>query len=67
VQRIDAEKLLEKHHSLGPRIPEAIVEAYRRARIEAAGETGLDEDVFPDECPYSFEEIMTRSIPWPQP
>jgi hypothetical protein len=65
VQRIDAEELLQKHHSLGPRVPEAIAEAYRRARIEASGETDLDEDTFPPECPYSFDEIMTRPIPWP--
>jgi Domain of unknown function DUF29/DnaB-like helicase N terminal domain len=66
IQRLDAEELLEKHHSLEPRVPEAIAEAYRRARIEASGETGLDEEVFPEECPYSFNEIMTRPIPWPQ-
>lgn len=65
VQRLDAEKLIEKHPSLKPRIPEAIHDAYRLARIEAIGETGLDEDAFPEECPYSFDEIMSREIPWP--
>jgi hypothetical protein len=67
VQRIDAEELLGKHHSLEPRIPEAIADAYRRARIEAAGETGREKRAFSGECPYSFDEIMTRPIPWPQP
>jgi hypothetical protein len=51
---------------LEPRVSEAIAEAYRRARIEAAGETGLDKRSFPEECPYSFDEIMARPIPWPQ-
>src|SRR5262245_37926206 len=32
--------------------------AYARARRQAAGETGLDEGVFPTECPYSLEEIL---------
>jgi hypothetical protein len=66
LQRMDAEQLLEKHHSLARRIPEAISDAYRRSRIEAAGETGLDQRAFPEECPYSLDEIMTRSIPWPR-
>jgi hypothetical protein len=66
VQRIDAEELLAEHHSLEPRVPEAITGAYRRARIEAAGETGLEQDVFPEECPYAFDAIMTRPIPWPE-
>lgn len=64
VHRVDVEELLEKHHSLNPRLSKAIQGAYRRARIEAAGETGLDIDAFPKECPYSFDEIMTREIPW---
>ena len=63
--RLDVEVLLEKHKGLRPRATEAISEAYRRARIEAAGETGLDEGAFPPECPYSLDEIMTRLAPWP--
>jgi hypothetical protein len=63
--RLDVEALLEKHASLRPRLDEAIRGAYRRARIEAAGETGVDKQAFPSECPYSLDEIMTRPIPWP--
>jgi hypothetical protein len=66
VQRIDAKRLIDKHDSLEPRISEALAEAYRLARVEAAGETGLDEEAFPEECPYSLDEMMTRPIPWPQ-
>ena len=65
VKRVDAELLLERFPSLKHRLPGAMRDAYRRARIEAAGETGLDDDVFPDECPYTFEAIMTRPVPWP--
>ncbi|MFF8799744.1 MULTISPECIES: DUF29 family protein [unclassified Methylobacterium] len=63
--RLDAEEVLERHPSLKRRLPGALAKAYRRARIDAAGETGLDEDVFPAECPYTFEAIMNRPVPWP--
>ncbi|MEH3147608.1 MAG: DUF29 domain-containing protein [Methylobacterium frigidaeris] len=64
-QRIIAARLLDRHRSLGNRLAEAVGEAYRLAVIEAAGETGLDDDVFPTTCPYTTAEIMTREIPWP--
>jgi hypothetical protein len=48
--------------SLKPRIDEAIARAYRRARIEAAKETGLDEDTFPTACPYAFDDLMSRTF-----
>lgn len=63
--RLDAAKVLEKNPSLKARLPFAIDEAYRRARIDAAGETGLDEDAFPTACPYDLDAIMNRPIPWP--
>jgi Domain of unknown function DUF29 len=61
-QRIDVEDVLADNPGLKPRIDEAIGRAYRKARIEAARETGLDEPVFPHACPYSFDDIMTREI-----
>lgn len=67
IKRLDAADLIEKHPSLRPRVPGAIRSAYRRARIEAAGETGLDDDAFPPACPYSYDEIMMRPAPWPAP
>ena len=63
--RMDAAKILAKHPSLRPRLPSALAEAYRRARIDAAGETGLDEDTFPADCPYDLDAVMNRPIPWP--
>jgi len=33
-----------------------------QARVEAAKETGLDEAEFPETCPYSFDDITTRSF-----
>lgn len=39
-------------------------EAYRRARKEAAGETGLPLSVFPAECPFTFEQALDEEF-WP--
>lgn len=36
----------------------AIFEEYEIARLKAAGETGLAEDLFPADCPFSIEQIL---------
>jgi hypothetical protein len=42
-----------------------VTEAYETARIEAASQTSLEEDTFPVDCPYTWDDIMDRDIPWP--
>ena len=42
------------------RIPEAIAAAYPGARDDASDETGVFLELFPLECPYSWDEIMLR-------
>ncbi len=59
------EERLEDSPSLRSQLDGLIARAYRRARIEAAGETGRDEDTFPAACPYDRMTILTRPIPWP--
>jgi predicted DNA-binding ribbon-helix-helix protein len=61
-QRLEIADLLGDNPGLKPRVDEAIARANRRARIEAAKETGLDGDTFPAACPYSFDDITTRSF-----
>jgi hypothetical protein len=61
-QRVEIEHVIADNPGLKPRITEAVTRAYRRGRIEAANETGLDTMVFPDACPYSFEDIMSRGF-----
>jgi hypothetical protein len=61
-QRLELEDVLSDSPGLKPRIAEAIARGYRRARVEAAKETGLDEDAFPDSCPYSWEDLTTREF-----
>ena len=64
-QRHRVQKVLRKNPGLKARLDEAVAEGYADARIEAANETGLEDDVFPVDCVYSFEEIMERPIDWP--
>jgi len=65
VNRKHAARVLRKNPGLGPKVEEAIVEAYETARLEAAAQTLLEEDDFPIECPYSWSDIMDREVPWP--
>jgi hypothetical protein len=61
-QRLEIADILADNPGLRPRVNEAITRAYRRARIEAAKETGLDESEFPTTCPYSFNDIVSRKF-----
>lgn len=63
--RIDIEDVLADNPSLRRRQLEAIAGAYRKARLEAAGETGLRRNAFPTECPYTLDEILNRPFDWP--
>ncbi|TXN03123.1 DUF29 domain-containing protein [Methylobacterium sp. WL64] len=63
-QRSLVAERLEDSRSLKSQIQAFMNRAYHRARIEVAGETGLDEGASPPFCPYDFTAIMTRPIPW---
>jgi len=64
-QRAAASDVLEDSPGLTSRRDVALARAYRRARIEAGGQTGLGEGAFPAECPYSLDDVMMREFPWP--
>jgi len=61
-QRVELDDVVGDNPGLKPRTGEAIARGYRKARIEAARETGLDEDQFPQQCPYSWDEIVLREF-----
>ena len=63
-QRHRATKRLRENPSLRPRLPEIIEDAYRTARLDAADEMDVPIKLLPHECPFSFDEIMTRPIEW---
>ena len=51
---------LEESPSYQSRIDEAVSKAYSRARYDASKETRLPLKHFPETCPFTFEDIMTR-------
>lgn len=61
-QRLEIEDVLNDNPGLKPRIAEAIARAYRKARLEAARETGLEKDAFPAVCPYELADLTSRSF-----
>ncbi len=60
-QRANCLDVLEDNPSLKNKLGELFVRAYNRAKIEAAKETGLDEDHFPTECPYSITQLFDNN------
>lgn len=61
-QRLELSDLLADNPGLKPRFGEALERAYRRARLEASKETGLDLRTFPETCPYDLAAITSREI-----
>jgi uncharacterized protein DUF29 len=61
-QRIEFDQVLQDNPGLKSRLDEALTRAYRRARLQAANETSLDEEMFPGECPYTWDDIILREF-----
>ena len=61
-QRVEIEDVLADNPGLKPRRDEALARAYRKARLEAARETGLEKAEFPEACRYSFDDAMGREF-----
>ena len=59
-QRIRVERVLADNPGLKSRLAEAATHGYRLARVEAALETGLDEQNLPEVCPYAWSDITDR-------
>ena len=58
--RIRVAEALDESPSYKSRVEEAVRKAYRLARYHAAKETRLPLERFPELCPFTFDEIMTR-------
>ena len=61
-QRRRIEKLLKESPSLRPSVEEALAEVYTEAREAASNETGLPETEFPAGCPFTTDEVLSRSF-----
>ncbi len=61
-QRLQIEGLLVDSPSLRPIAAAMLAEAYEIARARAIAETGLADDVFPEACPFTPEEALSRGF-----
>jgi len=57
-QRIDLQGVLDDSPSLRPYIKQVFSDRYPSARLLAEDETGIAFDLFPEECPFTLEEVM---------
>ena len=55
--RHQIQRLLKDSPSLNPKVVTLIADEYRQARQIAALETGLPLTTFPDQCPFTVEQI----------
>ena len=58
VQRRDTQELLQENPSLKSYLMEVLQRAYESGKDLAVRETDLPYKTFPQDCPYTFEEIM---------
>jgi hypothetical protein len=59
-QRHQIGMLLRDNPSFKSWIPEVLPDGYSRGREAAAEETGLPQAAFPQECPYTWEQLTDR-------
>ncbi len=62
VQRNRLADHLDDNFSLKPLLPQALANAYRDARLEAAAETGLAKATFPEACPWAVAETLAADF-----
>ena len=62
VERKHLAKFLRESPSLHPELPELLADAYDSARIEAANETAIDLDTFPETCEWTVAEVLEPSL-----
>lgn len=65
-QRLDIADHLADNPSLKAEIDGFLATAYKRARGEAYAQTGLPRDVFPVQCPWTFQQAADPDF-WPEP
>ncbi len=53
---------LNENPSLKNKKEERLATVYEYARLSAAKETGITESIFPDKCPWTFEQIMDNTF-----
>ncbi len=56
--KFKANRLLKKNPGLKGDLDDTFSSAYVSARLGAESETGLNEEVFPEKCPWTIEEVL---------
>lgn len=64
--RLELKKLLAENPSLRAQAEEFLRDAYETARYVAARQTAIALDVFPDECPFTIEDVTERDWSGPE-
>ncbi|MBW4449274.1 MAG: DUF29 domain-containing protein [Spirirestis rafaelensis WJT71-NPBG6] len=59
IQRLDTLELLAENRSLKPYLQEVLQKAYIKPILLASGETNLLMKTFPQNCPYTLEDILS--------
>jgi hypothetical protein len=60
--RNDFVECLSENPSLKPKLPEILKSAYIKAKSNASLETEIERDVFPEECPWTIEELKILEV-----
>jgi len=63
-QRIQVRRIIKDSPSLKYRMEEIIEDAWEEARVKAEKETRIDQNTFPDICPWSLEQMLDDAF-WP--
>ena len=64
-QRLHLQEHIAANPSLKSQLDEAMISAYRHARIDAEHETGILRKSFPPASPFTFDESMNPDF-WPE-
>ena len=61
-QRWEIAELLEDNPSLQHWVTDTMLDAYKQARLNAQTETALRLDTFPEECPWTVEQVVANEF-----
>lgn len=61
-QRREIEDLLDESPSLKPELDQAMQKVYAKAKGWVEVETGLSAQMFPEQCPWTFAEIINSEF-----
>jgi len=61
-QRLEFFDVLNDNPGLKPKLQALLIHSYRKAKIRASKETGLDIDDFPIACPWGFDQLLDEAF-----